>query len=103
MELKIRVVLKSAMQKSRAHKGHRYAFGGLITELCHNAGVPIKGYDYFPHIKTLTYMVKNVQGPEMVMRTILTTVERFHRDEHIMARMYRLEMLRQKTGSLLST
>lgn len=78
IELKIGVVLKSKMRKPRAHKGRRYTFGGLITKLCHNVGVATEEYDYFPHIKTPTYMVKNVQGPEMVTGTILTTVERFH-------------------------
>ncbi|KAH0722863.1 hypothetical protein KY290_005520 [Solanum tuberosum] len=36
-ELTIGAVLKSAMRKARVHKGHMYAFGGLVTRLCRSA------------------------------------------------------------------
>ncbi|KAG5586471.1 hypothetical protein H5410_046905 [Solanum commersonii] len=36
-ELNIGDVLKSAMRKAQVHKGYIYAFGGIITQLCHAA------------------------------------------------------------------
>lgn len=51
MELNIRAVIKLAMRKARAHKGRRYAFGGLITKLCHNIGIPTEEYDYWPTLR----------------------------------------------------
>ncbi|KAG5580181.1 hypothetical protein H5410_050808 [Solanum commersonii] len=35
MELNIGAIIKSFMWKARDHKGHKYAFGGLITKMCH--------------------------------------------------------------------
>ncbi|KAH0655763.1 hypothetical protein KY285_030645 [Solanum tuberosum] len=46
MELNIGAIVKFSMRKSRVHKGHKYAFGGLITKLCRVARVPEKNVDY---------------------------------------------------------
>ncbi|KAG5577163.1 hypothetical protein H5410_057297 [Solanum commersonii] len=46
IELNIGAIMKSFMRKSRVHKGHMYAFGGLITKLCRVAGVPEENVDY---------------------------------------------------------
>lgn len=88
---------------ARAHKGRRYAFGGIIIELCLRAGVPIEGFDYYPHIEASPYVVSNVQGPETFTRPILTVTERAHRDELIQAWMFGLEILRHRTGGHPST
>ncbi|KAG5591699.1 hypothetical protein H5410_042213 [Solanum commersonii] len=36
-EMNIEAIVKSAMRKARVHKGHKYAFGGLITKICRAA------------------------------------------------------------------
>lgn len=81
LELNIGMVLKSAMRKARAHKGRRYVFGGIIIELCIRASVLM----------------------EVAMHPILTTAQRSHWDEMIMARMFGLEMLRHTTSHRPST
>ena len=52
-ELNIEVVLKLVMIKARVNKGCMYAFGGLITRLCHAADIPNvsldKWHQYFQH------------------------------------------------------
>jgi len=37
LPINVGAVLKSAMRKARVHRGRRYAFGGLITNLCRRA------------------------------------------------------------------
>lgn len=103
LELNIGIVLKSTMRKARVHKGCRYTFGGLITELCSHACVPTEEFDYCPHIEAPLYIVTNVQGLEIATGLILTIAEHCHRDVLIMARMYGLEMLRHRTGRRPST
>ncbi|KAG5605643.1 hypothetical protein H5410_027135 [Solanum commersonii] len=46
MELNIGAIMNSSMWKARVHKGHNYAFGGLITKLCHATDVPEENVDY---------------------------------------------------------
>ncbi|KAK4723484.1 hypothetical protein R3W88_026263 [Solanum pinnatisectum] len=68
--------------RARVHKGHNYAFGGLITKICRITGISKEPLDYMaPLYPTARHM----------------------RDELIMARMYGLEMLRHKTGGRPST
>lgn len=57
------------------HCRHRYAFEGLITELCHRAGVPTKDLDYCPRIEAPLYNVTNIKGLEESPSLVLTTVE----------------------------
>ncbi|KAK4731675.1 hypothetical protein R3W88_024663 [Solanum pinnatisectum] len=68
--------------RARVHKGHKYAFGGLITKMCRIAGVPDEQLDYM--------------AP-------LYPALRHWRDELIMVRMYGLEMLRCQNGCHSST
>lgn len=50
MALNYDVIFRLAMRKAKTHKGRRYAFGGLITELCRNLNVPEEEEDYIPII-----------------------------------------------------
>ncbi|KAH0696069.1 hypothetical protein KY289_013551 [Solanum tuberosum] len=85
-ELNIGVVLKSAMRKSRVHKGRR-CFGREL-------GL----YDTFiPAPVTRTKVPATKFGPT------LTTAERHRRDELIMARMYGLEKLCHQNDCRAST
>lgn len=91
-------MFKSSIRKARVHKGRRYVFGGLITELCRCASILEEPLDYFPHIEAAPYCVTNIKGLDVSLGPILTTQEKTHRDEIIMACLYRLEILRHKTG-----
>ncbi|KAG5592144.1 hypothetical protein H5410_042658 [Solanum commersonii] len=42
LPINVEAVLKLAMRNTRVHRGRRYAFGGLITNLYRRAGVPEK-------------------------------------------------------------
>ncbi|KAG5581535.1 hypothetical protein H5410_052162 [Solanum commersonii] len=93
-ELNIRAIVKSAMHKARVHKGHRYAFGGLITQICRDAGVPEENVDYMTPLYPALVDITQTKGPHTEFGPTLTTGECRRRDELIMARMYGLEMLR---------
>lgn len=49
------------------------------------------------------YVATNIKDPNVSMEPILTTTERCHRDELIMAHMYGLEMLRHRISGHPST
>lgn len=49
-ELNFGAIFKLPIRKVQVHRGRRYAFRGLINELCHYAGVLEEDLDYFPHI-----------------------------------------------------
>lgn len=74
-----------------------YAFGGPIIKLCKHVSVPEDPLDYFPHIKAPPHCVINIKRP------VLTSIERVYRDELIMDRIYRLEMLCHKAYGRPST
>uniref|UniRef100_M1DMQ3 Putative plant transposon protein domain-containing protein n=1 Tax=Solanum tuberosum TaxID=4113 RepID=M1DMQ3_SOLTU len=103
MKLNIEAIIKSSMRKSWVHKGHRYAFGGLITKMCRVAGVPEENLDYMAPLYPAPVDITHTKGTDTDFGPTLTTVERHKRDELIMARMYGLEMLRHKTGGRPST
>lgn len=96
-------VLKSVIRKSKVHRGRRYAFGGLITRLGQNAGVPEEGLDYMALLIIVSIDVTKTKGPDTINGPTLTTTERNRRDDLIMARMYGLETLLHKNGFLAST
>uniref|UniRef100_M1DH54 Putative plant transposon protein domain-containing protein n=1 Tax=Solanum tuberosum TaxID=4113 RepID=M1DH54_SOLTU len=102
-ELNVKVVLKSAMRKAQGHKGHRYAFGGLITRMCRVAGVPEENVDYMAPLFPAPVDITRTKWTDTEFGPILTTADRHRRDELIMARMYGLEMLRHLNGCLAST
>uniref|UniRef100_M1DJS4 Uncharacterized protein n=1 Tax=Solanum tuberosum TaxID=4113 RepID=M1DJS4_SOLTU len=91
------------MRKARVHKGHRYAFGGLITKMCRVASVPKENLDYMAPLYPAPVDIIRIKGPDTDFGLTLTTVECHRRDELIMAMMYGLEMLRHKTGGRPST
>lgn len=103
VELNIRAIFKSSMRKVRVHRGCVYAFGGLTTELCKHAGVLEEPLDYFPHIEAPHYNVTNIKGSDESTGHMLTIVEREHRHEHIMGRIYGLEILHHRIGGRPST
>uniref|UniRef100_M1DK78 Putative plant transposon protein domain-containing protein n=1 Tax=Solanum tuberosum TaxID=4113 RepID=M1DK78_SOLTU len=103
MELNIGAIIKSSMRKSRVHKEHMYAFGGLITKMCFVAGVPEENVDYMAPLYPAPVEISHTKGPDTDFGPTLTTAERHKRDELIMARMYGLEMLWHKTGGRPST
>ncbi|KAH0636011.1 hypothetical protein KY285_035712 [Solanum tuberosum] len=86
-ELKIRTILKSAIQKARVHKGHKYDFGGLITKMCRAAGVPEENLDYMAPLYPTLVDITRTKGLDTDFGPTLTTVERHRRDELILARM----------------
>lgn len=96
-------ILKSSMRKARVHKGRRYAFGGFITRLCLDAGVPTEALDYVPRLIADPYVVMNTREPDLQLGPILTTAERYRCDEMITATMYGLQMLSLQTGSRSAT
>ncbi|KAH0712429.1 hypothetical protein KY289_008388 [Solanum tuberosum] len=103
LPINVGAVLKSAMRKARVHRGQRYAFGGLITNLCRRAGVPEETVDYMAPLFTTPLDITKTKGPENMHGPTLTTAERNRRDEMIMARMFGLEMLRHRNGCRAST
>uniref|UniRef100_M1D859 Putative plant transposon protein domain-containing protein n=1 Tax=Solanum tuberosum TaxID=4113 RepID=M1D859_SOLTU len=102
-KLNIGLVLKSIMRKARVHKGHKYAFGGLITRMCRAVGFPEKNMDYMAPLFPAPVDITRTKGPDTEFGPTFTTAERYRRDELIIARMYGLEMLRHQNGCLAST
>ncbi|KAK4733956.1 hypothetical protein R3W88_008217 [Solanum pinnatisectum] len=102
-KVNIGVVLKSSMRKARVHKGHMYAFGGLITSLCRVAGVPKENVDYMAPLFPAPVNITRTKGVDTEFGPTLTIAERHRRVELIMARMYDLEMLHHQNGCLAST
>uniref|UniRef100_M1D8X4 Putative plant transposon protein domain-containing protein n=1 Tax=Solanum tuberosum TaxID=4113 RepID=M1D8X4_SOLTU len=103
LPINVGAVLKSAMRKARVHRGRRYAFGGLITNLCRRAGVPEESVDYMAPLFTTPLDITKTKGPENMHGPTLTTAERNRRDEMIMALMFGMEMLRHRNGCRAST
>ncbi|KAH0669439.1 hypothetical protein KY285_025463 [Solanum tuberosum] len=103
MELNIGAIMKSSMRKARVHKGHKYAFGGLITKLCRAADVPEENIDYMAPLYPAPVDITRTKGLDTEFGLTLTTAERHRRDELIMARMYGLEMLRHQNDCHDST
>uniref|UniRef100_M1DXG9 Putative plant transposon protein domain-containing protein n=1 Tax=Solanum tuberosum TaxID=4113 RepID=M1DXG9_SOLTU len=103
MELNIGAIIKSSMRMARVHKGHMHAFGGLITKMCHVAGVPKENLDYMAPLYPAPVDITRSKDPDTDFGPTLTTAERQWRDELIMARIYGLGMLRHKTGGRPST
>ncbi|KAG5614783.1 hypothetical protein H5410_014607 [Solanum commersonii] len=103
MKLNIKAIIKSLMRKSRVHKGHRYAFGGLITKMCRVAGVLEENLDYMAPLYLAPVDITRTKGTNTDFGPTLTTAECHRRDEFIMAKMYGREMLRHKTGGRPST
>uniref|UniRef100_M1DSX8 Uncharacterized protein n=1 Tax=Solanum tuberosum TaxID=4113 RepID=M1DSX8_SOLTU len=91
------------MRKARVHKGHMYAFGGLITRICRDAGVSKENMDYMAPLFPAPVDITRTKGTDTEFGPTLTTAERYRRDELIMARMYGLEMLHHQNGYLAST
>lgn len=103
MELNFGLILKSSMRKARAHKGRRYSFGGLITEMCLRVGVPTDSFGYCPHIEASPCIVSAVQGLEPGAPPTLTIVERACRDELVMACMFEMQSLMLRDHGRLIT
>uniref|UniRef100_M1DHJ7 Uncharacterized protein n=1 Tax=Solanum tuberosum TaxID=4113 RepID=M1DHJ7_SOLTU len=101
--MNIRAIVKSAMRKVRVHKGHMYAFGGLITKMCRIAGVPKEQLDYMAPLYPASVDITQTKGPYTEFGPTITMAEHHRRDELIMARMYGLEMLRNQNGCHAST
>lgn len=99
MDINFGTIFKSAMQKVKVHKGRRYAFDDVITELCHLTCVHTEEADYCPHIEVPPYVVTNIKVPEVSTRSVITTIERNFHDELIMAPIFGLEMLRYPRGA----
>ncbi|KAG5620256.1 hypothetical protein H5410_005474 [Solanum commersonii] len=78
--IKVGAVLKSDMRKARVHRGRRYAFGRLITNLCRQAGVPKESVDYIAPLFTTPLDVTKTKGPKNMHGPTLTTAERNRRD-----------------------
>ncbi|KAG5610948.1 hypothetical protein H5410_022229 [Solanum commersonii] len=89
--------------KAQVHKGHKYAFSGLITRMCRAAGIPKKNVDYMTPLFPAPVDITRTKGPDTEFVPTLTTTERHRRDELIMVRMYDLKMLRHQNGCLAST
>uniref|UniRef100_M1E0V4 Putative plant transposon protein domain-containing protein n=1 Tax=Solanum tuberosum TaxID=4113 RepID=M1E0V4_SOLTU len=96
-------VLKLAMRKAIVHRGRRYAFGGLIINLCRRAGVPKESVDYMAPLFTTPLDVTKTKGLENMHGPTLITAERNRRDDMITARMFGLEMLCPRNGCLASS
>ncbi|KAG5620145.1 hypothetical protein H5410_005363 [Solanum commersonii] len=101
LPINVGAVIKSAMRKARVHRGRRYTFGGLITNLCRRAGVPNESVDYMAPLFTAPLDVTNTKGPENMHGPTLTTTEHNWRDEMIMARMVKSIEERAKKGHLV--
>lgn len=82
MTLNYGAIFRLAMRKAKTHKAHRYAFGGLITQLCLMTGVPEEDADYFPIIQA-PYIATNIKGLNVSLGPVLTTAERAYRDKFI--------------------
>ncbi|KAG5577241.1 hypothetical protein H5410_057375 [Solanum commersonii] len=66
-------------------------------------GVPEEILDCMAPLYLAPVDITQTKGPDTEFGLILTTSERHHRDELIMARMYGLEMLRHQNGCWAST
>lgn len=75
-----------------------YAFGGVITKMCHLAGVLEESLDYMAPLYPTAVDITGTKGSDTNLGPILTIVERYRGDELIMARMYVLEMPRHRIG-----
>uniref|UniRef100_M1DJ29 Uncharacterized protein n=1 Tax=Solanum tuberosum TaxID=4113 RepID=M1DJ29_SOLTU len=102
-ELNIGTVLKSVMRTAQVHKGHSYAFGSLITKMCHAAGVLEENVDYMAPLFPTPVDITRTKGADTEFGPTLTTAEHHRRDELIMAKMYGLEILRHQNCCLAST
>lgn len=89
--------------QGKVHRWRRYAFGGLITRLCRQDGVPEETVDYMVLLFITSLDVTNTKGSETVHGPTLITAERNRIDEMITARMHGLEMLRHKNSSRASS
>lgn len=98
IQLNYKVIFRTTMRKMKTHKGYRYAFGGLITTLCHAKGAPKEVANYCPIIQALPYVVTNIKGLEVHLGPILTSSQRAYKDDLIAGRMYGLKLLRHHTG-----
>lgn len=96
-------IIKSTMQKARVHKGHIYAFGGIISKMCHIVGVPKESLDYIAPLYPTTMDITCTKREDTDLGPILITIEGHRRDDLIMAKMYVLKMLRHTTGGRPST
>ncbi|KAH0685764.1 hypothetical protein KY284_016317 [Solanum tuberosum] len=103
LPINVGAVLKLVMRKARLHRGRRYAFGGLINNLCRRAGVPEESVDYMAPLLTTPLDVTKTKEPENMYGLILTTIERNIRDDMITARMFGFEMLRHRNGCRASS
>ncbi|KAG5571633.1 hypothetical protein H5410_061399 [Solanum commersonii] len=90
MELNIGAIIKSFMRKARVHKGHMYAFGGLITKMCRAVGVPEENVDYMTPLYPAPVDITAPRG--------LTLSLARHSPW-----MYGLELLRHQNGCHTST
>ncbi|KAG5581028.1 hypothetical protein H5410_051655 [Solanum commersonii] len=79
-EVNIRAVLKLAMQKAWVHKGHWYAFGGLITIMCRVASVPKENVDYMTPLFQTHMDITRTKGPDIEFGPTLTTAELHRKD-----------------------
>uniref|UniRef100_M1DB56 Uncharacterized protein n=1 Tax=Solanum tuberosum TaxID=4113 RepID=M1DB56_SOLTU len=86
MELNIGAIIKSYMRKTRVHKGHMYAFGGLITKMCRAASVPEENVDYMAPLYPAPVDITRTKGADTEFAPTLTTAEHHRKDELIMAR-----------------
>uniref|UniRef100_M1D8H2 Putative plant transposon protein domain-containing protein n=1 Tax=Solanum tuberosum TaxID=4113 RepID=M1D8H2_SOLTU len=102
-ELNIRAIVKSAMRKSRVHKGHMYDFSCLITKMCRAAGVPKEHLHYMAPLYPAPVDITRTKGTDTEFGPTLTTTERHRRDELITTMMYGLEMLHHQNGCHSST
>ncbi|KAK4724170.1 hypothetical protein R3W88_026949 [Solanum pinnatisectum] len=104
-----RVCLVYALMKdlpinmAQVHQGRRYAFGGLITNLCRQAGVPEESVDYMAPLFTTPLHVTKTKGPKNFHGPTLTTTECSRRDDLITTHMFGLEMLFHRNGCRVST
>lgn len=87
MDINFGTIFRSAMRKVKVHKGCRYAFGDLITELCCLTCVPTEEEDYCPHIDAPPYVVTIIKRFEVSTVPVLTTIKRSYHDELIIARI----------------
>ena len=57
-------IFKLKMHKTRVHLRRRYTFGGLITKLCREAGIPKDIVDYMAPFFTTYLHITKTMGPE---------------------------------------
>lgn len=64
-ELNIGEIIKFDMRKDRVRKGHKYAFGVLITKICRSAGVLEETLDYLAPICPAVIDVTRMKRSDM--------------------------------------